>query len=203
MVSGTDGVGTKLKLAFPKQTRHRRSGLGGDERQRHPLVRGAEPIFFFWIISPAARLDVAVATDVVKGIATGCELSGCALIGGETAEMPSMYPEGEYDLAGFAVGWSSAMPLSPGRPLCPVTWCWDWARRVRTRTAIRSSARSSSAAAWICTQQTTSSCTGFACANAHLREALACAHERTTGRDQRHGTHHRRRTNRKHPARVA
>ena len=103
LVSGTDGVGTKLKLAFEAgQARQRRNRPGGNERQRHSGARRGTAVLpgLFRL----RRLDVDTATRVVKGIAAGCEQAGCALIGGETAEMPGMYPEGEYDLAGFAVG---------------------------------------------------------------------------------------------------
>jgi phosphoribosylformylglycinamidine cyclo-ligase len=136
LVASTDGVGTKVKIAI-EADRHDTIGIDLVAMSVNDLVvQGAEPLFFLDYFACGKR-DPATGAEIVAGVAHGCRQAGCALIGGETAEMPGLYQAGDYDLAGFAVGAAERGSLLPRGVLRRATSCSGWHPRGCIRTAIR------------------------------------------------------------------
>jgi phosphoribosylformylglycinamidine cyclo-ligase len=118
LISSADGIGTKLKVAIAAQRHHTVGECLVNHCVNDIMVQGADPLFFLDYFA-MGELDSAVAGSVIKGIARGCERNGCALIGGETAEMPGLYQKGEYDVAGFIVGAAEQKDLITGAKIRP------------------------------------------------------------------------------------
>ena len=143
LVASADGVGTKLKIAFVTGTHNT---IGRDlvnHCVNDILVQGARPLFFLDYIA-TGRLSPETIASIIEGITAGCRENGCVLLGGETAEMPGFYADGEYDVAGFIVGIVDREKIIDGKRSEQVTSCSDYHPRVYIRTDIHSRANSSS-----------------------------------------------------------